>query len=826
MRNARLLGSMALALGLIFTGTGMLSGATGDILSRTENLVQKSEDVSISVASSENELTELSCTIDDFSYDEVTIGGDTFWRLILGKEAVLMKRGMPALPTIRRSIIIPDDAKMDVRVTYADYELLDDVMVVPSKGNILRTVDPGDVPYEFGDIYSRDEWYPENIAELDEPYILRDFRGQVVAVTPFQYNPARHQLRVYNEVSVQVYPVGTGAVNVLDRKQPLTTIDSEFSHVYERQFLNYGPETERYSIVEEQGNMLVITYDSFWTTMEPFVAWKNMKGIPTEMVNVSEIGNNANSIKNYIRNYYNSKGLAYVLLVGDAAQVTTFVFRFGYENGASDPEYSYLAGNDHYPDLFVGRFSAQTTSQAATMVTRSIEYERNPQPGAGWYHQGVGIGSSEGPGDDGERDYQHIRNIRTDLIGYTYTAVDELYDGSQGGQDASGNPTTSMLSTSLNAGRSVINYCGHGWEGGWGTTGYGVGNVNSLTNDNMLPIIWSVACSNGAFDDTNACFAEAWLRATHNGEPTGAVGALMSSILQSWNPPMDGQDEMDDLLVESYADNIKRTFGGISFSGCMHMNDRYGGSGYEMTDTWHVFGDPSLEVRTDQPVSMTVSHGATISAGSNGFEVTVTGVEGALCALSRNSVFLGSGYTNGAGRALVHLDEPLAAGADLDLVVTGYNMIPYEATVAVDSAPAELYVDDSYNQFAILGGSWNFGSHPEACNGSGWFTMAGAGEKSLGWGVTSVVVPGNYDVYIWKFEHNFMSLMATDAHYKVYGSSGESDWILVDQSTPGNEWVYLGNFAFDNSSTQGLMLTNEANGVVIADVIKLVSTGL
>ena len=81
----------------------------------------------------------------------------------------------------------------------------------------------------------------------------------------------------------------------------------------------------------------------------------------------------------------------------------------------------------------------------------------------------------------------------------------------------------------------------------------------------MLPAILSVACINGQFNGYT-CFAEAWLRATHNGEPSGAIATYMSSINQSWNPPMDAQDESIDLLVAE----AKTTFGGICYNGsCM-----------------------------------------------------------------------------------------------------------------------------------------------------------------------------------------------------------------------------------------------------------------
>jgi hypothetical protein len=195
----------------------------------------------------------------------------------------------------------------------------------------------------------------------------------------------------------------------------------------------------------------------------------------------------------------------------------------------------------------------------------------------------------------------------------------------------------------------------------------------------MLPFIFSVACLNGKFE-SSTCFAESWLRATHNNEPTGAIAAFMSSISQAWEPPMDAQDEIIDLLIESYAENKKNTFGGLAFTGCMRMNDDYGSSGYAETDAWHVFGDPSLQVRTDTPEKMTVEHNPRIlRTNSSTFLVNVSGVEDALCALSHDFVLLGTGYTDVKGRAVIHLNQPLSI--NVDLVVTAYNKIPYTASI-------------------------------------------------------------------------------------------------------------------------------------------------
>ncbi len=42
--------------------------------------------------------------------------------------------------------------------------------------------------------------------------------------------------------------------------------------------------------------------------------------------------------------------------------------------GGSDPSFSLVAGSDNYPDIFIGRFSAQTTAEVIDQVNKSIQY--------------------------------------------------------------------------------------------------------------------------------------------------------------------------------------------------------------------------------------------------------------------------------------------------------------------------------------------------------------------------------------------------------------------------------------------------------------------
>lgn len=623
------------------------------------------EQVSVEVLEATEDRTVIELSIGSFDRAALDIGGAPYYAVTLSGEGRIQVEGAPELPLVARSVAVPGDAEMKVRVLSLNSVDFEDTPVAPSKGVLLRNVNPASVPHTFGSSYTENRWYPERVVELGDPYIMRDVRGVAVRFSPFHYNPATRTLRVYDRVVVAVERTGTSTKNVL-REERMAPMDPEFRRIYEEHFVNFTSSPRfRYVPVGESGAMLVIAYDSFMTAMEPFVEWKNQMGVPCELVGTSTTGTTDAEIKSYIQSYYNTHDLAYVLLVGDAAQVAT-PYNAG---GSSDPTYSLLAGTDNYPDVLVGRFSAETVAQVETQVLRSVEYEKYPDLAGDWYHVGTGIASDQGPGDDGEYDYQHIDNIRTDLLGFTYTSVDQIYDPSA---------TASQVTASLNTGRGIINYTGHGSTTSWGSSGFSSTHINALTNDNMLPFIVSVACVNGYFSGTT-CFAETWLRATNGSEPTGAVGTYMSSVNQSWDPPMQAQDEIVDLLV----DGAKRTFGGLCFNGSSQMMDESGPDGEDMFLTWIVFGDPSLRVRTDTPASMSAAHESTIDPVTGSFDVTVDGVEGALCALYGNDTLYGSAVTDASGAATIPVSGAMSPGDTLTLTVTAFNRAPYFASIEV-----------------------------------------------------------------------------------------------------------------------------------------------
>lgn len=600
----------------------------------------------------------------------------------------ILQKGAPDLPRLTTSLIIPDRANMEVKVLSSEYTDYQNINILPSKGNLTRDIDPSTIPYEFGEEYQQNEFYPGMLTELRTPHIIRDFRGQTIIVYPFQYNPVAKILRVYHHLEIELVKKDDIGENMLIRKNELEAVNNEFNKIYQRQFLNAG--LTRYDPLDEEGCMLIISYGDFIPVVQELADWKIQTGIETEIVNVADVGLNSNDIKDYIADYYDNHDLAYVLLVGDASQVPP-----AYANGDSDNKYTYLAGMDHYPDIFIGRFSAETSDHVQVQVDRTLEYEKNPYMDTDWFSKGMGIASNQGPGDEGEYDYEHIRNIHDDLLGFTYASCSELFDGSQGGLDEPGNPTPTMVASDLETGVSIINYTGHGSTVSWGSSDFAISHVNQLTNTGMYPFIISVACVNGNFVG-NTCFAEAWLRAEDNGQATGAVATLMSTVNQSWNPPMSGQDEMNDILVESYEDNIKRTFAGISMNGCMKMNDKYGFEGDEMTDTWTVFGDPSVIVRTAMPENLLASYNTPILLGSTQLSI-YTDAEGARAALTKDGEIISVAYVQN-GNALLEFDA-LNEVTTHTLTITGFNYLPHIAEIEVIPAegPYVVYKDNTLN---------------------------------------------------------------------------------------------------------------------------------
>ena len=613
--------------------------------------------------------------------------------------------GEPDLPMLVIPTIIGDDALMEVHVTALEYTEYQDMEIAPSKGDFPRTIDPKDVPYTYGEAYQRNAFFPLQQARLDEPYIHRDVRGQNIIVYPYTYNPATKVLRVCNHLVVSMDKVGKDDRNVIASRTKSFVLDPEFKAIYENRYINYQESTAKYTAIEENGELLIICHDAFMNAMEPFVTWKRQTGRPTTMVGTSTTGTTETAIKSYLSTYYTSHpNLTDILLVGDVAQIPgSYVSAgsgyYGY-SGYGDLPYGQFAGNDSYNEVLVGRFCCENEAQVTNHVNKVLNYERDLDATATWLTVGQGVSTSAGGGGHyNEDDYEHIDNIRTDLLNYGYSNVYRDYQG------VSGTTATNAAAVSqhINQGVSIINYCNHGSETSWGVFSYSNSHVNALTNDYKLPYIISVACLNGKYDRSGDCFAEAWMRATNNsnGNPTGAIGGMFSYISQPWIPPMYGQDEMIDILTEQLTNNIKRTMGGVSVNGNMKVLDQGAtqNANKGTYNCWILFGDPTLLLRNAIPANMNVTCSTVLEATATSFPVTASNGDGAVATLTRDGEIMGSAtITNGS--ANITFSAPGTAG-EATLTVFGYNKITYIATINIVTGGV-TYPDPPTNVAAVV----------------------------------------------------------------------------------------------------------------------------
>ncbi len=600
-----------------------------------------------------------------YRLQQVNTPRGTAQRIITPNGNRMLQRGLPALPQYTVPLLIPRGSRIRVTLHAVSYHEKKGLLIAPSKGNVKRNILPDSLPFFFGKVYTKNAFYPDSLWQAGTPYFLGPYEGQTLTVYPFAYNPVTQTLRVYDEVTFEI----TFFRKPKSQPEEHPTV-SGGGNFFRHHFINAlsPPKAQTQNFVAP--HLLIISYGPYIPLLKNFILWKRQTGYKVRVIDVTGT-EPADSIKATIQNIYRDWGLQYVLLVGDAPQVPSGKIA----GNDADNFYAYVSGNDHYPDLFVGRFPAATASQLRIMVQRSLAYEKAESPDTGWYTRCTGIASEMGPGYHHLMDFQHIRIIDTAiLLPSSYRTATELFDGSQGKPDAPGDPDKEMLTTTVEQGTGIINYCGHGSALGWNTTRFGNAQVSRLKNMGKWPLIISVSCATGDFVHQD-CFAEAWLRAAQNGEPTGAVAAFMPTTTQGWDPPMCAQQYMNALLTAADSLHPPRTFGAICMEGCIQMNDVYGTDGYQTTDTWVVFGDPSLQVRTATPLPIRAQFKDTIPDSRRVFTVQ-TSIKKGIASLSGEKGVYAVAPVKANGQIKIPLDS-VPAGIPLQLTITAWNHRPF-----------------------------------------------------------------------------------------------------------------------------------------------------
>ena len=135
MREKIITKIIILLIGIFVTTTSILP-AMGGMPPQTQ-IIQpsSSQDVSIAVQQIQD-TTILHYTIDDFTMTPVKINNKPYIKVSLNSEPNDLIAGAPDLPSIARSIIIPHQGTMTLRVVASSYEDYENILITPSKGNL------------------------------------------------------------------------------------------------------------------------------------------------------------------------------------------------------------------------------------------------------------------------------------------------------------------------------------------------------------------------------------------------------------------------------------------------------------------------------------------------------------------------------------------------------------------------------------------------------------------------------------------------------------------------------------------------------------------
>lgn len=602
-----------------------------------------------------------------YTISDISVDGETICQIVAQNASFLIEKGEPEIPYYTQNIQIPSDANMAIKVMDITYDEVKVSKILPSKGNLLRRQIDDDISYVYNKTYLENSFYKDSIAYINEPFIFRDVRGVTISMFPFQYNPISGILRVVKTAKIVVYPDGESKTNLQKRNQkPLT---AQFDNIYKRVFINYEP--QRYNAVLDGEKMVVITHPNFTQIVQPLVDWKNQKGIKTSLYEYGNgsVGSSLTSMKSFIQKMYDDSNTTYFLLVGDFEKIPspmkTYATIGGSETVPADPSMMKLNGTDNYADAFLGRLSVQTESDAKIVVEKLLAYEKNPDSSGVWYKKAVGIASSEGK----PTDISWVQDMRKALLAYNYVSVDSIYQGKS--------PSVTKFTDFINDGRGWVNFMGHGNVTGFGFSSgfwYKSSHVNNLINGSMLPVIISVACSNGQFNGKN-CFAEKWLKHPNG----GAIAFLGSSPLQDWKPPQDGQKEMVRLLsLDEYI-----SLGAIIYNGEAKMVEVKGDKADKTFNTWTLFGDPSMMVYTDKPQILNVK--VPTSIGKTDSEIHVDfgeSIDGRVALYNKENGLLSTQMIKGDSTAVLPI--PTTDVSEIIITVTGRNKVPFSKVINIE----------------------------------------------------------------------------------------------------------------------------------------------
>ena len=453
------------------------------------------------------------------------------------------------------------------------------------------------------------------------------------------------------------------------------------------------------TLPEEQfvsrGHYLIITPPQFETYIQYFADWKLRMGYKVTIIGTATTGNSASAIKSYIQTAWDTweSRPDFLVIVGDEDQGVPghYIQNPQGDNLVTDHPYALLEGDDSFPELMVGRLSVDTVSELISFTSKIVAYESSPyMENTDWFLRALMISTTWGAASA-----QATKEWVADKL--IEKGFDQVYTAYHPGASSTFN-----ISTPINAGVGFVNYRGYGMYNGWYGPDFVTHNIHTLIHSGArTPIITSVVCGGGNFaaGSDDPCFGEAWTRIGTVSVPNGAVAFFGPSELYTHTQ---FNNVIDIGIYSGIFDQGLTTLGEALWNGKFELWRNYHQNTYFPFDQtpefyhhiYNLLGDPGMQLWPTVPRNLSVAHTDTLDTGDNFIPILVSDAEGesiagAYVALNNLENAWG-GYTDASGQIVLPF---VAEGSEeINLTVTGKNLLPYLATIPItnQNKPLEL----------------------------------------------------------------------------------------------------------------------------------------
>ncbi len=445
-----------------------------------------------------------------------------------------------------------------------------------------------------------------------------------------------------------------------------------------------------------RGAYWIIYPDTFRTNIQPLVDWKKAKGFDVVTISKRELGTNSYTpMRDSIRNRFDRAQIKpdYIVIIGDVVMPNAYGIAtkaysnpFGFGSIDSDNFFTFLYGNDYFPDVLIGRISIDYASEFTAYLNKLFKYERTPyMTDTDWYLRGTMVAGSDG--------YSFLSPRMTKLwcretmMEHGYTEVDTFFSS------YSGEVTPEEINASINNGVSYVNYRGYGTADGWVPPTYTSSNIMQLATTQRFSIMTSVVCGTGDFNDTDTgvdvCFGETWIRANNKGGP-GFIGNSNHDAHTRWTNAIDVGIYWG-LFVQNVTTLAQSELMGKMTLYNAFPGDRGANGEVELYfNSYNDLGDPEVNCWTGVPLAQVVTVADSIPFGQNRVDVLVENthgdpLEGAVVCLWKQNEIFAVGNTGVEGN-YSFLIQPATTG-EMRVTVTNRGFIPFEDSINIVSSP-------------------------------------------------------------------------------------------------------------------------------------------